>query len=198
MTAISATGDPLIRILDADYVVLAENDDAEGLDSRIELPDPLPAGDYCIEVEDLNGEGNEIAVALSPFDPAVDRTRRLALAEFAPTAADGVEVSDLGALTGSILEEMEMREGARWFAFDLPEGGLVVTEAIGDGADPIVTLFDRAGRRIGENDDGPGGFDSQLVTRLAPGRYTLAVRLAGGGFGSGAVRVLMERFVPAD
>lgn len=198
VTATSVMGDPLIRILDADFLVLAENDDDEGLDSRIELSDPLPAGDYCIEVEDLNGGGNEITVALSSFDPTADRARRLSQAEFAPTAADGVEIAELGALTTTLLEEVEMREGARWFAFDLPEGGLVITEAIGDGADPIVTLFDRAGRRLGENDDGPDGFDSLLVSKLAPGRYTLAVRLAGTGYGSGAVRVLMERYVPAE
>ena len=197
ITATSVEGDPLIRLLDARFGLLAENDDHEGLDSRIDAAGPLPAGDYCVEVEDLNGDGHEIVLELAPFDPAADRARRLALAEIAPTAGDGVEVAELGALATTLLAEVAMRDGARWFAFDLPEGGLVTMDAIGDGADPVLALFDKAGRRMRENDDGPDGFDSRLVEELMPGRYVVAVRLAGTGGGSGAVRLLLERFVRA-
>lgn len=55
------------------------------------------------------------------------------------------ENDDFGGLGTMLLEEVAMRDGARWFMFDLPEDGLVLTEAIGNGADPVVTLFDRAG-----------------------------------------------------
>lgn len=198
VTATSGAGDPLIRLLDAAGTVLAENDDFDGLDARIELGEALAAGDYCVEIEDLNGAENAVTVALGLFDPAADRARRLAAAEFAPTAADTVEIVDLGALRTSALREIAMASGTRWFRFDLPSGGLLLTEAIGDGADPVVTLFDRVGRRVGENDDGPDGLDSQLVSRLLPGPYTLAVRVAGGGAGSGTVRLLLERYVPAE
>lgn len=198
VTATSETGDPLIRLLDAERVVVAENDDAVGLNSRIERMEPLPAGAYCLEVEDLNGPGNDITVSLSGFDPAADRARRLALAEIAPETSDAVKVTELATLDGVLLADATLVDGARWFRFELPTGGLVLFEAIGDGVDPVVTLFDRAGRRLGENDDGPGGLDSLLIQRLLPGTYLVAVRSASGLTATGGVRLLMERYVPAE
>ncbi|CTQ50137.1 hypothetical protein [Jannaschia donghaensis] len=191
----SETGDPLIRLLDARGTVLGENDDHDGLNARIDMTQTLQPGDYCIEIEDLNGTGNAMDVGVEAFDPAADRLRRLNAAEFAPTAADSVTVTDLGALETAMLRDVAASGDTVWFSFDLPSGGLVLTEAIGNGTDPAVTLFDRVGRRIGENDDGPDGLDSFLATRLLPGRYTLGVRLIDDSEGS--VRLLLERYVPA-
>ena len=55
----------------------------------------------------------------------------------------------------------------------------------------------RLGRRVAENDDGPEGLDSFLVARLFAGSYTLALRLVDEGR-PGTVRLLMERYVPAE
>ncbi|SFJ51028.1 PPC domain-containing protein [Jannaschia pohangensis] len=197
ITATSQDGDPLIRILDRSGTTIAENDDYDGLDSQIDLTTPLASGEYCIEVEDLNGADNEITVGLDIFDPSADRLRRLNEAEFAPTSTDSVTITDLGALETALLRELPATQAAQWFTFSLPAGGLLVTEVIGNGNDPIVTLFDRVGRRVGENDDGPDGLDSFMVNRLLPGTYTIAVRLVGDGNG-GSVRLLMERYVPAQ
>lgn len=196
ITAESDGGDPLIRLRDANGAVLGENDDFEGLDARIDLTQPLSAGEYCIEIEDLNGPDNAIAVALLTFDAAADRLRRLDAAEFAPTDDDDVPITDLGELDTAVLREVQASGRATWFTFDLPGGGLVLTEAIGGGFDPAVILFDRVGRRVGENDDGPEGLDSFLAARLVPGRYTLAVRLIDES--AGPIRLLMERYVPAQ
>ena len=197
VTASSETGDPLIRLLDANGSVLGENDDFDGLDSRIDVTQALDPGEYCIEVEDLNGTENAIEIGLQAFDPAADRLRRLNAAEFAPTASDTVDVTDLGTIDTVFLQDVTATGDATWFRFTLPEGGLLVTEAIGDGTDPTLALFDRVGRRLAENDDGPEGLDSFLVTKLFPGTYTLALRLVDQG-GSGNVRLLMERYVPAQ
>ncbi len=198
ITARSDGGDPLIRLLDADGSVIDENDDFDGLDSRIDVTQSLAAGDYCIEVEDLNGGlENRIDIALEAFDATADRLRRLNAAEFAPTPSDTVAVTDLGTVDAALLRDVAATSDASWFRFTLPEAGLVVTEALGEGSDPTVVLFDKVGRRIAENDDGPDGLDSFLVTKLFAGEYLLAVRLVEDG-GRGNVRLLMERYVPAQ
>ncbi|TFL19583.1 PPC domain-containing protein [Jannaschia formosa] len=197
ITATSTGGDPLIRLRDGSGTQLAENDDAEGLDSRIDMTQPLPAGAYCIEVEDLNGLTEDIVVTLTAFDPAADRLARLGRAELAPGPDDSVEVIDLGTVQTSLIHDMTASGTASWLRLTLPEGGLLVTEAIGTDVDPIITLFDRVGRQVGENDDGPNGLDSFLAMRILPGDYLLAVRLVDQS-ARGPVRVLLERYVPAE
>ncbi|MEL7182692.1 MAG: ABC transporter substrate-binding protein, partial [Pseudomonadota bacterium] len=155
VTANSELGDPLIRLLDEGGAQLAENDDTDGLNSRIDLTDPLPPGAYCIELEDLNGSDNPIEVGLETFDPVAERNRRLNAAEFAPLSQDDVEIIDLGTLGAASLTDVTASADATWLSFELPEGGLLVAEAIGSGVDPALVLFDRVGRRLGENDDGP-------------------------------------------
>lgn len=197
ISASSDAGDPVIRLRDTGGTLLAENDDFDGLNSRIDMTAPLAPGEYCVEVEDYNGGQNQMTVTLDLFDAAAERLRRLNNAEFAPTPEDAVSVTDLGTLSTSILRDVDVSSSAQWFRFDMPEGGLFVAEAIGNGSDPSIILFDRVGRRVGENDDGPNGLDSFLVTRMMPGSYTMAVRLFGEG-ARGNVRLLMERYVPAE
>lgn len=197
ITATSEAGDPLLRLLDESGDVLAENDDFDGLNSRIDTPEPLGAGNYCAELEDLYADGADVTVSVRAFDPAVDRKRRLDLAEISPIPSDDVVVTDLGALDGSLIRDIRMAGVAQWFSFEMPAGGLLLMEAIGNGADPIVTLFDRVGRKLSENDDGPDGLDSRLVERLSPGSYVIAVRLNDETV-SDDIRLLLERYVPAQ
>lgn len=196
ITATSTDGDPSIRLLRPDGTILAENDDFDGLDSRIEVTAPMVAGGYCVEVTDLSEGDSSITVSMQRYDAAAARAGGIGRAEVAPTAADGTEVQDLGSLGTVLTAEATIDAAARWFRIDLPDGGLVVTEAAGDGADPVLTLFDLVGRKIGENDDGPDGLDSRLVSQLPPGGYLLAVRLVDPD-AVGLVRLLLQRYVPA-
>ena len=198
VTATSADGDPVLGLHRDDGTLIAENDDTDGLNSRVDTPAALPAGAYCLELDDLNGDGNAITVALAAFDPQADRLRRIADAEIPPAPSDPVAVEDLGPLDTAVLTEIGATSEAAWFAFDLPEGGVLLSEAVGVGdVDPALRLFDRLGRVVAENDDAPGGgLDSFLVTRVLPGRYVMAVRLVSDGQ-TGPVRLLLERYVPA-
>lgn len=197
LTAAGQAADPLIRLRDGAGAVVAENDDADGLDARIDQATPLPAGRYCVEVEDLNGGDAAVTVGLKTFDALSDRLRRIGTLEIAPTGTDPVAVSDLGVLDTALTASMEAGATARWFAFDLPTGGLVLAEAvsIGGTADPVATLFDRVGRVVATSDDGPQGLDSLIVHRAVPGRYLVGLRTYAEG--PGEVRLLLERFVPA-
>lgn len=197
VTAESPTGDPVLTIRDAAGTVLAENDDFDGLNSRVDFEVPIGPGAFCVELDDLAGSENPITVSLRAYDAQAARQRRLDEAQIAPTSQDAVAVTELGSLDTILVADVPATGAASWFAFNLPEGGLVLTEALGDGLDPMVALFDRAGRRLGVSDDHADTLDSQLVARLMPGRYLVALRLVGSG-GTGPVRLLMERFVPAQ
>ena len=196
IVAESVAGDPVVRLVDGDGAILAENDDADGTDSRIDLPEGLGPGDYCLEVSDLNGGGNLVEVGLARHDAAAERRRRIDAAELSPLPGDDVAVRDLGAVGASLIADLAVADGAAWTRFEVPEDGVLAIEAIGHGVDPAVVLFDRVGRRLGENDDGPGGLDSLLLLRVRAGAHVLAVRPAVAGT-PGHVRLLIERFAPA-
>ncbi|WP_298430573.1 hypothetical protein [uncultured Jannaschia sp.] len=197
LTGVSETGDPVLRLRDGTGRLLAENDDADGLNSRIDMTDPLPPGEYCLEVEDLNGSENDVFVEILSFDPDAERRREIAAGNMAPGPSDDTPIREIGILETVLVTEAQATTEAVWFSLNVAQGGLVLIEALGNGLDPAVSLFDRAGRDMGRNDDGPNGLDAQLVTKLFPGEYLLALRMVGDGQ-SGPVRIVMERYVPAQ
>ena len=197
ITAESAAGDPVIVLRDASGAVFAENDDADGTDSRIDLPTGLGPGDYCIEVDDLNGPGHRVEIGLSRFDAAAERRRLIAAGELLPLPEDEVEVRGLGTVQASLIADVALSGEAVWASFEVPADGVLAIEAIGQGVDPAIVLFDGVGRRLDENDDGPDGrLDSLLLRRVRAGRYTVAVCPASPG-AVGHARLLLERFEPA-
>jgi hypothetical protein len=189
-------GDPYLRLFDADGALLAENDDADSLNSRIELLDPLPPGAYCLAVQDLQAD-NAVTVAMTLRDPAEARLRRVRAGETPPLPSDAIGAVELGELGGRLAAEVGAGAEAAWVSFAVAEGGLVTIEAAGAELDPAIALFDLQGRRLGRNDDGPVGLDSLMALRLGPGDYWLAVTLVGEG-GAGPVRVTAERWLPAE
>jgi len=197
VSARSSSGDPVLTLRDENGSVLAENDDAEGTNSRIDVPRELPAGEYCVQLDDLGGPDNMIDVALAPYDPVAARLRQIEAGDFAPLAADEVPVRTLGSVETSLISDVAVSDKAEWLSFEMPEDGLLLIEAIGQGVDPMIVLFDRVGRRLAENDDGSSGLDSLLAERLRAGTYRVAVKLANGQDAIGNVRVLLERYLPA-
>lgn len=189
--------DPSIRLMDDAGNVVAENDDADGLDSRFEVVEPMAPGTYCLALEDLDDRDGRIAVTVSSFDPATLRRREIAAMEAAPGVSDAVAVEELGTLATALTTRVEAQANAQWVAFSAPEGGLLLIEAVSpDGAaDPMIALFDGLGRPLGRNDDGPVGLDSLLVHRAGPGRYVIGVRTYEDA--TGPVNVAIERFLPA-
>ena len=197
VTAYSDTGDPIISLLDPDGGLIDENDDFDGLNSRIDVTYDLSPGTYCVELEDLNGDDHAITVALEAFDPVADRARRLGLMEFSPAGQDEVEIVELGTIAAELTHDVQASDVAQWLAFDLPEPGVLIVEAVSAERDPEVKLFDRLGRELAYNDDAPGGgLDSLLTQRVGAGRHVLGVRILDAG-AQGNVRVLLERYVRA-
>ena len=198
VTATNEDADPSIALLSESNDFVGENDDFDGLNSRIDVTAPLAAGTYCIEVDALSDGNEPIEIAVSTYDPVAALAALYARGEAAPPLGGDVPITDLGTLTTRVRSDVSIMGDATWFSFDVPAEGLVVLEAIASGGsvDPWIALYDDLGRQLGLNDDHGDRLDSQLIARVGRGTYLMAIKEVGGG--QGFVRLLAERWVPAE
>ncbi len=198
ITAENQAADPYIIIYDEFDNYIAENDDYDGLNSRIDFTSPLPAGLYCIEMIALSNPDLPITVTISGYDPASAMSDMYDRGEMSPPLDGSHPITDLGVLDGRLRTDIQSTDVATWFMIEVPEAGLLVVEAVNAGlGDPTVILFDDFGRELAFNDDANGTLDSMLAARVMPGTYVVGVREL---FSSGSpvpTRVLFERFVSA-
>ncbi len=198
ITAEGDSADPYITLYDDYGGYLTENDDYDGLNSRIDMVDPLDPGDYCITMEALSDSYSPITVSVYEYDAEEVLMQSYASGEAAPPLDGSYPVTELADLTTRIRQDVRINGDVEWFSFYVPEGGLLLIEAItvDGGGDPFVYLYDDLGRQVGYNDDGPAGLDSMLATKITNGSYMLAV--GDLNYGTGApMRILLERYVPA-
>lgn len=197
ITAENEAADPTILLTDASGEYIAENDDYDGLNSRIDVTTPLAAGDYCIEVDALSDSTQPMTLTVDVYDPEAALAALYDRGEAAPPLNGTVEITDLGVLQNRLRSDAPITVDATWYSFTVPEGGFLLLEAIAQGGsvDPWIALFDDRGRQVAVNDDYSDTLDSQITARIVPGDYMLAVKQVGDG--AGFVRILAERFVPA-
>ena len=189
--------DPVITLYDADENYIADNDDFDGLNSRLDLSDPLPAGSYCLEMAALNDEGLPITVTIDAYDAEEALNALYARGELAPPLDGSVEVTDLGSLETRLRQDVQATTDTTWFTISVEEPSLLVIEAIGGGnSDPWLVVYDDFGRQVGLNDDYGDGLDSLVMARVDFGTYIVGVRQYDGGLG--LIRLLMERYVRAQ
>lgn len=202
LLAENESADPVLRLYDGGGLLIGENDDADGRNSRLDFFEALPAGEYCVEIAALTDESQEIALIAEAFDEAAYLVSNYDAALIAPPLGGDYPVEALGAVETSLSLDMVIAGPARWMSFETLEPGLVIATAVGvQGGDPRLVLFDDLGRRIDENDDWGGGLDARIAAEAPPGRYTLAVLpSAGPNSGAGAipVRLTLRRYVPAQ
>jgi len=197
LTAENQNADPVLTLYDARGDWLAENDDFDGLNSRIDMAEPLPAGQYCLALDALGDTTLPIVTTVSEYDPEEVMWSLYSRAEAAPPLDGSYPVTDLGPVQTRQRTDANVDEEAAWYALDIPESGLLLIEAIAQGqGDPVLTLFDDLGRQVGHNDDSGGSLDSMLATRVQPGTYLVAVRQLDDSM-QGVIRLLFERYVPA-
>lgn len=197
ITAENETADPVITLFGPGDTYIEENDDYDGLNSRIDVTTPLAAGTYCLEMAALSDDAAPVTVTISAYDPEEALLSLYARGEAAPPLDGSVPVADLGVLQSRILQDVQASEDVTWFSVDFPEAGLMVVEAIAAGnSDPWLVVYDDLGRQIGMNDDYGDGLDSLVTARLQPGKYIIGVRQYDGG--QGFIRLLAERYVRAQ
>lgn len=198
ITAENEWADPYIYIFDGAGNLIAENDDYNGFDSQIDFTQPLAAGDYCIGMRALSDPNEPVTVSVLGYDPERALFNMYASGEVSPPPGAGYPITELGALQTRLIYDQNVGADAVWYSFSVPEGGLVLINAVEiSDSDPMITLFDGSGRHIEFNDDAGGTLDSQLATPVGPGNYMLGVMQYSSGY-NGVIRVSIERFVPAQ
>jgi hypothetical protein len=197
ITAENPDADPVITLYDEYGSYLAENDDYDGLNSRIDMAVPLQPGTYCIATTALTDTTLPITVAVEAYDAQAAQVGLYERGEASPPLDGSYPVTQLGTLGNRLRSDIQSTDVATWFAFDVAEGGLVLIEAVTNGAgDPTLVLFDDFGRQIAYNDDNGDSLDSLVTARVLPGTYLVGVRQLGAG-SQALTRMLFERYVPA-
>ncbi|SMX42244.1 DVUA0089 family protein [Octadecabacter ascidiaceicola] len=197
VTAENPDADPILTLFDSSGNWLAENDDFDGLNSRIDMSEPLPAGEYCIAVNLYGDENVPITVTAKEYDAQEVLMNLYDRGEASPPLDGSHPVDALGELQTRLREDVNVSGDAIWYSFDVSEGGLVLVEAIAQGnGDPVLAMYDDLGRQVGYNDDAGGSLDSLLTVRVQPGTYLVAVRQLDDQT-QGFIRMVFERYVPA-
>ncbi len=197
LTAENEDADPILTLFDPNGNWIAENDDFDGLNSRIDMSDPLPAGTYCIGLDLYGDPSVPITVTAKAYDPQEVLLNLYARGDASPPLDGSYPVNQLGELQTRLREDLNVGGDAIWYAFDIYEGGLVLVEAIAQGqGDPVLTMYDDLGRQVGYNDDSDGTLNSLLTVRVQPGTYLVAVRQLDNST-QGFIRMVFERYVPA-
>lgn len=199
ITANNPAADPIITLYDSADRTLAENDDADGLNARIDQSTPLDAGDYCLNVRAYSDDSLPIDVTISVYDPAAAAAVLYARGEAAPPLDGSVEIIALGALPNRMRQDQQVDGNTKWFSFDIDKAGLLLVEAIagGDQGDPWLIMYDDLGREIMRNDDNGTDLNSMITARVNPGAYIVGVKQVNDS-SSGLIRLIFERYVPAD
>jgi hypothetical protein len=198
VTAQNETADPMITIYDANGGWVADNDDSDGLNSRIDFTYPMQPGDYCIAVQALNDTSLPIQITISAFDAAAALRDSYDRGEAAPPLDGSHPITDMGPLASRLRVDGLIGDKAAWYSVDVDQTGLLLVEAIdptGNG-DPYLVLFDDLGRQIAYNDDNGQTYDSMVVGRVSPGTYLIAVGQLDG-YAPSMLRILTELYLPA-
>lgn len=175
LRAVSEGLDPQVKLYDGAGVLVAENDDADGLNSRLDFLTPLAAGDYCLGVAPLSAGEGSITVSAEALDREGFLRTAWRKGEMPPPEGEWpVQALDLAQVRDTVV----LHDGAaQWLSFALERPSVLVVDAYGQavGVDSKLALFGAAGQLVAENDDADGGTDAQLLVRLEPGAYRLAV-----------------------
>lgn len=177
LRAISQTLDPALRLFDAQGALLAQNDDADGLNSRLDFATALAPGDYCMAVAALAPQPGELTISAERLDVDAFLRNAYRKGELNPPADGSYPIQQVD--FAQMKQTVVLHDGAaQWLGFDLDQPTVVIINAYGAlvGADPRLVLFTGSGAFAGENDDADGGTDARLgPVLLEPGRYHLGV-----------------------
>lgn len=197
ITAENESADPVITLYGPNDMYIAENDDYDGLNSRIDVTDTLDPGTYCIAMAALGDEYAPITVSLTEYDAEAATLSLYARGEAAPPLDGSIPFTDLGVLENRARQDVQATDAVTWFTVDVLDNSLLVIEAIGGGnSDPWLVVYDDLGREVGQNDDYGDGLDSLVMARVQSGTYIIGVRQFDSG--QGLIRLLAERYVRAQ
>lgn len=198
ITAENSDADPMMTLVDAGRGYIGDNDDFDGLNSRLEYVDGLEAGSYCLEISAINSNEQPITVSVTQFDPNAAQQALFAGGDIAPPLDGSVPFTYLGTLENRMRQDVSTTGDVTWFTIDMPAAGLLLAEAVSVGGegDPWLVAYDDLGRKVGQNDDYGENYDSLVAARVGAGTYLIGVRQIEDGM-SGNVRMVFERYTAA-
>ncbi|MFC3169774.1 hypothetical protein ACFOD7_17120 [Paracoccus fontiphilus] len=204
LRASSPTLDPYLKLFDAQGVLVGENDDADGLNARLDFVSTLAAGDYCIGAASLSGEAGELTITAEKLDPETFLRNAYRKGELNPPADGSYPVQSVDLTRQK--QTVVLHDGtAQWLGFDLDQPTVVIVSAYGSlvGADPRLVLFAASGALEAENDDVDGSTNARVgPVLLQPGRYHLGVvdvsRADGAAGPIRPIGLMIERFLRAE
>lgn len=193
------SADPYIYFFDGNGTLMAENDDYESLNSRIDFTSALPAGTYCIGMRSLSNPDLPVTVSVVGYDAAAALNELYSSGDAAPPMDGSFPIIDLGVLPGRTVRDAQISgQQATWFSFEITQQGAVVIDAVEvTDSDPVLILYNDLGQELAFNDDNGGSLNSQITARVPAGQYLLAVRQYSDSY-QGIIRIATERYVPAQ
>lgn len=198
LTAENLDADPTVAIYDSLGNFVAENDDFDGLNSRIDVSTPLEPGEYCVTLGALTDTTLPITLTLTAYDAAAAMIGMYERGEASPPLDGSYPVTALGPLANRMRQDAQISGKTTWYSVDIAEAGVILIEAVANGqGDPTVVLFDDFGRQVGFNDDNGDSLDSLLTARVTTGTYLVGLKQLDDTTTS-LVRMLFERYVPAQ
>ncbi len=198
LTAENLDADPTVAIYDSFGNFVAENDDFDGLNSRIDVSFPLEPGEYCVTLGALTDPTLPITLTLTAYDAAAAMIGMYERGEASPPMDGSYPITALGPLATRLRQDAQISGKTTWYSVDIAQAGVILIEAVANGqGDPTVVLFDDFGRQVGFNDDNGDSLDSLLTARVNTGTYLVGLKQLDETTTS-LVRMLFERYVPAQ
>ena len=194
--------DPMMTLFDENGYEIAANNDADGVNARLDFPEGLPSGAYCIGIRAASPSEGQISFSAEQLDVAQYTKAAYERGELAPV--DGsypTRPLKFNTTNGEVI-----LQGAKvnWLSFELNEPSIVALRTLGtpSGADTMLSLFDESGEMLIQVDDVENSRNAAIAPmRLQEGRYFVALSDRASASQLGAplrpVVVLAERYVKA-
>ena len=198
LTAENLDADPTIAIYDSFGNYIAENDDYDGLNSRIDVSYPLEPGEYCVTLGALTDTTLPITLTLMEYDAEAAMIGMYERGEASPPMDGSYPINPLGVLGTRLRQDAQISGVTTWYSVDIQAAGVILVEAVANGmGDPTLVVFDDFGRQVAYNDDNGDALDSLVTARVSTGTYLVGVKQLDAATTS-LVRILFERYVPAQ
>ncbi|MCZ0961598.1 PPC domain-containing protein [Paracoccus benzoatiresistens] len=196
LRASSPTLDSYLKLFDAQGMLIAESDDADGLNARLDFLSALTPGEYCIGAAALTRQPGQLTISAERLEPENFLRNAYRKGELSPPADGSYPVQQIDP---SQKQSVILHDGtAQWMALDLDQPTVLIIRGYGSfaGSDPRLVLFAASGALEAENDDVDGGTDARLgPVLLEPGRYHLGVLDVSRNNGTaGPIRPIGLRF----
>lgn len=203
LRAVAGDGiDPMMTLFDENGQEIATNNDADGVNARLDFLNGLPQGSYCLGVRAAAPAEGKITLSAQVLDIAAYKRSAYERGELAPV--DGSYPLQPLVFNRPHGEIILQGNTVTWLDFALEERSIISLRTLGtpSGADTMLSLFDESGEMLVQVDD----TDSSRNAAIAPmvlqkGRYLVALsdRASSSQFGAPLRPVVLvgERFIRA-